>query len=110
MALARESAEVISRECRSCPEAIWIWFKWKFAIDRFCHFSLPLCVFRQHPVLRACGGPSRRALNCTGGFYMRGQSTRGESDDHDHRTPKFSQGRKCCRSIDGCACRRSEEH
>src|SRR5258708_21633116 len=45
MALARESAEVISRERRSCPEAIWIWFKWKFAIDRFCHFSLPLCVF-----------------------------------------------------------------
>jgi hypothetical protein len=27
------------------PEAIWIWLKWKFAIDRFWHFSLPLCVF-----------------------------------------------------------------
>jgi len=68
MALARESAEAISRECRSCPEAIWIWLKWKFAIDRFWHFSLPLCVFPQHPVLRACGDPAAVHEPATGGF------------------------------------------
>jgi NAD(P)H-dependent FMN reductase len=45
MTSARESAEVISRGCRSCPEAIRIWLKWKLAIDRFWQFSLPLCVF-----------------------------------------------------------------
>src|SRR5258708_39938690 len=66
---------------------------------------LPLCVFPP-----ASGSPrlrrlSRRALNLHERLLPWGQSTRGESDDHDHRTPKLSQGRKCCRSIDGRACR-----
>ena len=40
MTPARESAEVISRGCRSCPEAIRIWLKWKFAIDASASMAL----------------------------------------------------------------------
>ena len=40
MTSARETAEVISRGCRSRPKAIWIWLKWKFAIDASASMAL----------------------------------------------------------------------
>src|SRR6266404_8281379 len=40
---------------RVLPRSDLIWLEWKFAIDRFCHFSLPLCVF-----LPASGSPRLR--------------------------------------------------
>src|ERR1700704_1106542 len=98
--------QVLSRGCKSCPEAIWIWLKWKFAIDRF----LPLftTAVRYSASIRFSAPAESRAVvpwTARAASSMRGQSTRGESDDHDHRTPKLSQGRKRCRSIDGCAYR-----
>jgi hypothetical protein len=50
MTSARDSAAVIYRGCRSCPEVVWIRLKWKFAIDRFGTFHYCCAFFRQHPV------------------------------------------------------------
>jgi predicted porin len=50
MTSARESAEVISRGCRSCPEAIWIWLNGCLDQTQFLT-SLPL-FFRQHGKIR----------------------------------------------------------
>src|ERR1700704_5573268 len=89
MALARESAEVISRGCKSClvdaslaPKRSGSGLNGNSRSTAFCHFSLPLCVIRPasgSPRLRraepSCHGLHGRLLPCGGNQHVESPMT-----------------------------------